>query len=90
MIKDYSVYELSDKEKMIFYMGGYICIFIVVYLFYHSVLLSALFGLLIHFFSPYLKKQLAQKRMNMLNLQFKDLLYSLSASVASGRQMEEH
>jgi len=89
MIKDYSVYELSDKEKIIFYMGGYICIFIVVYLFYHSVLLSALFGLLIHFFSPYLKKQLAQKRMNMLNLQFKDLLYSLSASVASGRQMEE-
>ena len=89
MIRDYSVYELSDREKMVFYLGGYICIFAVVYLFYHSVILSLLSGVLIKFAMPYLRKQLADKRMNRLNLQFKDMLYSLSASVASGRQMEE-
>lgn len=89
MIKDYAVYELSDREKWIFYLGGYICIFIVVYLFYHSLVLSAFMGLIIKYFSPFYKQQLVQKRMNKLNLQFKDLLYSLSASVAAGRQMEE-
>lgn len=89
MIKDYSVYELSDREKWIFYLGGYICIFTVVYLFYHSLILSAILGLLIKYFSPFYKQQLVQKRMNKLNMQFKDLLYSLSASVAAGRQMEE-
>lgn len=70
-------------------MGGYFCIFTVVYLFYHSITLSAISGVLIKFAVPYIKKQLAVKRMNNLNMQFKDMLYSLSASVASGRQMEE-
>lgn len=89
MIRDYSIYDFSEKEKMIFYIGGYFGIASVVYLFYHSVVLSLLSGVLIKFAVPYFRKRLAEKRMNKLNLQFKDLLYSLSASVASGRQMEE-
>lgn len=89
MIEDYSVYEMSDKEKLLFYMGGYICIFIVVYLFYRCIVISLVAGVLIHYVSPYITHKLAQKRMNSLNLQFKDMLYSLSASVAAGRQMEE-
>ena len=40
MIKDYSVYELSGKEKLLFYSAGYACIFIITYLFYHSLWLS--------------------------------------------------
>ena len=36
-----------------------------------------------------MKKRMAGRRMDMLNAQFKDMLYSLSASVASGRQMAE-
>lgn len=89
MIRDYSVYELSKREKAVFYGMGYVCIFAVVYLFYHSLLLSIVSGVLVHFFVPCLKKYLAEKRGNTLNLQFKDMLYSLSASVAAGRQMEE-
>lgn len=89
MIRDYSIYEFSEREKMIFYLGGYLSISSVVYLFYHSILLSLLSGVLIKFAMPHLRKQLADKRINKLNMQFKDLLYSLSASVASGRQMEE-
>lgn len=89
MIRDYSVYELSSKEKLIFYVGGYICIFTVVYLFYHSLVLSAVSGVLIKTAVPYFQRQLAAKRMNRLNMQFKDMLYSLSGSIASGRQMEE-
>lgn len=89
MIRDYSVYDFSEKEKMLYYIGGYICIVAVVYLFYHCMILSLLSGVLIKFAVPHLRKQLADKRINKLNMQFKDLLYSLSASVAAGRQMGE-
>lgn len=89
MIRDYSVYELSSKEKIIFYLVGYLCVFTVVYLFYHSIIVSLVSGVLIRFLLPYIKGYLAQKRMDALNMQFKDMLYSLSASVAAGRQMEE-
>lgn len=89
MIRDYSVYEFSSKEKIIFYLAGYLCIFTVVYLFYHSIIVSLVSGGLIYFIMPYVKGYMAQKRMDALNMQFKDMLYSLSASVAAGRQMEE-
>lgn len=89
MIRDYSVYEFSSKEKIIFYLAGYLCIFTVVYLFYHSIIASLVSGGLIYFIMPYVKGYMAQKRMDALNMQFKDMLYSLSASVAAGRQMEE-
>ena len=89
MIKYYSVYELSTKEKILFYLIGYICIFTMVYLFYHSIIIALPSGVLVYYIMPHVKKHMAQKRMDALNMQFKDMLYSLSASVAAGRQMEE-
>lgn len=89
MIRDYSVYELSKKERLFFYWVGYVCIFVVVYLFYRSIVLSVLSGVLVYWMMPYVRERLASRRMDVLNMQFKDMLYSLSASVASGRQMEE-
>ena len=46
MIKDYTKYELTGREKRIFYFAGYGTVFFVVYLFYHSILLSAVSGCL--------------------------------------------
>ncbi|MFR8266639.1 MAG: type II secretion system F family protein [Clostridia bacterium] len=89
MIKDYTKYELTGREKRIFYFAGYGSVFFVVYLFYHSILLSAVSGCLVYFLQPLVERQLAERRMNLLTVQFKDLLYSLSASVAAGRQMGE-
>ena len=89
MIRDYGEYKLSKKEKLLFYGVGYLCIFIVVYLFYHSFVLSMASGVLLYKWVPLAERKLAQKRMHALNMQFKDMLYSLSASIAAGRQMEE-
>lgn len=89
MIRDYSVYNMSGNEKLLFYMVGYCCIFAAVFLFYHSIALSLVSGVLIKIFLPYAESRMAAKRMNALNMQFKDMLYSLSASVAAGRQMDE-
>ena len=41
------------------------------------------------YFAASCGKTAAERRMNLLTVQFKDLLYSLSASVAAGRQMGE-
>lgn len=89
MVRDYSVYELSVKEKLLFYLVGYVCIFVVVYIFYHSMILSLVSGVLVHKAVPYFRKRMAARRLAVLNIQFKDMLYSLSASVAAGRQMED-
>ena len=68
MIKDYSVYELSGKEKLLFYSAGYACIFIITYLFYHSLWLSVPAGAAVHWIEPYFSRRMAQRRMNELNV----------------------
>lgn len=89
MVKDYSIYEFSRRERTIIISVGYVCIFASIYLFYHSILLATVSGILVYFVAPYVKEHMVRKRLDALNLQFKDMLYSLSASVAAGRQMEE-
>ncbi len=89
MIRDYSVYELSLKEKLFFFCAGYAAIAAAVYLFYNSAALSLVSGILVVRLIPYVKRRMAARRMDVLKEQFKDMLYSLSASVASGRQMGE-
>lgn len=89
MIRDYSVYKMTLKEKRIFFTVGYVCIFFIIFLFYHSIPLSCAAGVAIKLLCPYAEHKLATARMRKLNEQFKDMLYSLSASVAAGRQMDE-
>lgn len=87
MIRDYSKYEASGKERILFMVLGYLGIGSIVFLFYHSILLAALGGLLIKKLYPLYEEYMVNIRMQKLEKQFKDLLYSVSASVASGRQM---
>ena len=47
MIRDYSVYTLSEKEKAAFYLVGFMCLFTVSYMFYHSIAAACVFGVLI-------------------------------------------
>jgi len=89
MIYDYSIYEMSNKEKTIFYSVGYGCIAFMVFLFYHSLLLSLLSGVLVRYIRPFYEQFMVRRRMQDLEAQFKDLLYCISASVAAGRQMQE-
>ena len=86
---DYSTYELNMQEKYLFYSVGFCCLFTVMFLFYHSVLVAVIAGGFVVKLAPFVERQLAQRRQNKLCVQFKDMLYSLSSSLASGRQMEE-
>lgn len=82
MTTDYSKYQLSAKEKRTFLAVGFIVTFTVFYLFYHSIVFSLAAGCLSGLFTPYYSRRLAEKRRGLLTTQFKDLLYSMSASIA--------
>ncbi|MGN0702093.1 MAG: type II secretion system F family protein [Lentihominibacter sp.] len=89
MIRDYSKYEMNEREKFLFYAAGYAAIALVLFLFYHRLAVSAAGGFLVLRLRPFYENYRASARMEALRNQFKDLLYSLSASVSSGRHMGE-
>lgn len=86
---DYSRYELSSKEKYSFLFSGYVCIFVVLYLFYHSLLLSFTGGFAVVCCLTSYKSWKAEKRRTLLITQFKDLLYSMSSYTAANIQLSE-
>ncbi|MCI7300152.1 type II secretion system F family protein [Ihubacter massiliensis] len=86
---DYSQYELSVKEKAKFLAAGYVVSFAVLFLFYHSIPFSLAGGFLPYFLIDRYENYLAGKRRALLTTQFKDLLYSLSASAAVNQQIGE-
>lgn len=89
MTTDYSNYRLSTKEKRMFLAVGFIGFFTVLYLFYHSMVFSLAGGCLPFLFLSGYSRRLAEKRRALLTTQFKDLLYSMSASVAANLGISE-
>ncbi len=88
-MRSYTSYELSQKERTRFLLICGLGLFAVAYLFYHSLILSALFSCLAYpCIKPY-RSYLADKRRREIKEQFRDVLYSVSASVSAGRQMPE-
>lgn len=84
---DYMQYDLSNKEKYGFLLGGYACIFVVLYLFYHDLFFSLAGGSVIVCFKGHYKTWKAEKRRTLLITQFKDLLYSMTSYTAVNVQL---
>lgn len=85
---DYDIYVMNRKEKIIYIVLAYIAIFAVGMIFYHNIILSALLALFAFKFPKIRRGQIIAKRKRELNIQFKDLLYSLSSSMIAGRSLE--
>lgn len=79
----------ENKEMISFLLSSYLLVFLVTYLFYNSIFLS-LSSFLVYplFRKPYFR-YIEKQRIKNLQNQFRDLLYSFSASFAAGRQMTE-
>lgn len=86
---DYMEYELSVKEKYGFTAAGYVMIFLMLYMFYRSIVFSFAGGFLVFIVTPFFVKWKAERRRILLLTQFKDLLYSLSSYVAANLQLAE-
>lgn len=85
----YDKYKLSLKERRDCIIISYICLFFTFYVFYHSLFISVMSAVFIPVCLKYYAEHMAEKRRNLLLAQFRDFLYSLSASFATGRQMRD-
>lgn len=70
-----------------FILFGYASLFLVGQIFYGDIGFSVICGLTVFLLLDQYKNYLIKKRVRALRNQFGDLLYSLSASIATGRQL---
>ncbi len=87
-LTDYNVYVMTKSEKMFTIVVAAIALFAVGYVFYHSLILSALLALFAVKAPKIRTRQIIDKRKNQLSLQFKDMLYSLSSALSVGKSVE--
>lgn len=88
-LTDYRVYELSKKERTEFLIAASILISLLLYLFYNTAVVFLPAALCAVYSLRFYEAYKAAKRKDLLISQFRDLLYSLSASVGAGRHMTE-
>lgn len=84
----YTSYRLADRELFLSVLLCGTMLFFASYLFYHSVALSMLASLGGVLAPRYRRAAMLERRRNMLKLQFKEALYSLTSSLAAGRSLE--
>lgn len=85
---DYDIYVMSFKEKSLYFLLAAAVLFVIGYIFYHNIILSLLLTPFALLYPKRKTKDIIEKRKNELNLQFKDLLYSLSSSLTAGKSVE--
>lgn len=85
---DYNVYVMGTKQKMLYILAAAAVIFAAGFLFYRNVLISVLLTPLALLYPGIKAKDLVKRRKKELNIQFKDLLYSLASSVSAGKSIE--
>lgn len=87
-LPDYGEYRFSAKEVVLAVLKGALLVLAIAYFFYRSLIacvpLLPLFGYLI----KENRRELSKKRRQELNMQFKDLVLSLSANVKAGYSIE--
>jgi tight adherence protein B len=88
LLPDYTVYELTVLQGIAAMLAGSILLFGIGYLFYHQLILSLLLVPGGAAGPGVLRKYLLQRRRATLNLQFKQMLFSLSSSLSAGRSVE--
>lgn len=87
MLMNYETSELSLKEKAIFRIAVLVLGIIAGWLFYDKAAMGLVIGAALFPLEREYRKSVMEKRKNELLLQFKDLLYSLSSSVSTGRSI---
>ena len=85
---DYSVYYMKPMEFLAYVLLAAAGLFALGYIFYRSVILAAVVALLALKYPPIRTKQIIAARRQKLNLQFKDMLYSLTSSLGAGNSVE--
>jgi tight adherence protein B len=88
MIQSYDSYEMSIRERLFYTACAGVFIFAIAFIFYRSVVFSLLLTPLALLYPRIKTKEIIKRRKKELNIQFKDMLYSLASSVSAGRTIE--
>lgn len=85
---DYSTYVMNGKEKIIGYLAGAAAAFIAIQIFFGYVILSGICAIAAGFAGIKIYRHiLKRKRDNVLLIQFRDMLGSISTSIGSGKNV---
>lgn len=85
---NYRIYEYSLLEKILYAITGFIAVFVVGYIFYESIIMSCIAGVIGAIaFLPIRRNTIIKKRNDTLQKQFRDFLESLSISIGVGKNM---
>lgn len=87
-LMDYDIYIMGKTEKAVNIILAAAALFAVGYIFYHSVIISALMMPIAIKWPKIRTEQIIKKRKNQLTLQFKDMLYSLASALSVGKSVE--
>lgn len=87
-LNDYANYCMNSKEKIFYTFLAMIVIFGLAFIFYHNMLISLILCPIALVYPKIKCREIIEKRKYNLNLQFKDMLYSLSSSLNAGKSVE--
>ena len=87
-LTDYDSYVMSLRERLLYIGAAAAVIFAVAFIFYRSFLLSVLTVPLALLYPRLKTRDIIARRKKELNVQFKDMLYSLSSSISAGKTVE--
>lgn len=87
-LPDYAEYHFGIKEKILYFLEGIVLTAMIGYFFYRSWIAFLCLSPVILLFLREKKKELTKKRGQELNVQFKDLLLSVSANLKAGYSVE--
>lgn len=84
---DYRILKLTAYEKIVFRLSAVGAGILLGWIFYDNLIPGIIIGILLTFSESKYKEFLIAKRKETLLMQFKDLLYSLSSAVSTGRSL---
>lgn len=85
---DYDFYRMAGREKLMCIMAAAIAIFGAAYIFYRSITISLLLTPLALLYPKIRIREIIRGRKNELNLQFREMLYSIASSLSAGKSIE--
>ncbi len=88
MLPDYNTYSMSRKEKILYFLEGAAFIYAYAFIFYRSHIICILLCPLALLYPRIKTRSIIEKRKYELNIQFRDMLYSLSSALSAGKSLE--
>ena len=85
---NYDFYIMSVRERILYTSAAAVVIFAVAFVFYRSFVFSILLIPLALLYPRMKTHDIIARRKKELNIQFKDMLYSLSSSISAGKTVE--